>query len=154
MKRTLIAAGGALATAAALVVLATPASAVPAYCNLSLADASRSLGIDTWGVYSGQREADACESDHGTAHDKYDKYDKYDDGNNWDQGNTWDSGNSWGNGGWDNGNWGGSNWGNQGHGHGYTTNWASPGNWGNRGWGLRGGWGSRGYGWPASPYRF
>ncbi|NJP97291.1 hypothetical protein HCN51_49050 [Nonomuraea sp. FMUSA5-5] len=148
MKRTLIAAGGALATAAALMVLAAPASAVPAYCNLSLADASRSLGIDTWGVYAGQREADACESDHGMAHDKWEnEKDKYDNGN-WDNGGGWDNG-SWGNG----GNW--NNGGNWGHGgHGYTTNWASPGNWGNRGYGLPGASGSRGYGWPTSAYRF
>ncbi|TYB52967.1 hypothetical protein FXF51_50220 [Nonomuraea sp. PA05] len=163
MKRTLIAAGGALATAAALVALAGPAAAVPSYCNLSLSDASRSVGIDVWGVFAGQREADACESDHGTAHDKWDNGSNWGNGhghgNGWDNGNNWDNGGNWGNGGnnWGAGNWGVNNWGNGDNGtwgnqgHGYSTNWASPGS---RGWGLRGTWGSRGYGWPASPYRF
>jgi hypothetical protein len=150
MKKALIAAGGAVATAAALVVLATPANAVPAYCNLSVGDATRTMSIDVWGVYVGKRDADACESDHGLAHDKnvkvevdkwsHDKW-THDNGNNYDNGNTYDNGNSYDNG----------HWGHQGHGH--STNWASP-HWGNRGWNLGGTWGSRGYGWPASPYRF
>ncbi|GAA4957896.1 hypothetical protein HD597_001888 [Nonomuraea thailandensis] len=144
MKITLIAAGGALATAAALVVLATPATAVQADCNLSLGDATRSLGIDAWGVYAGKRDAKACESDH-VARDKqeYDKteykteYDKreYDKWSH-DNGAYWNNANYWG-----------------AQDHDSAAYWA-PRHYGNHRWGYGDNWGQSDQDWSASPYRF
>ncbi|SEG91560.1 hypothetical protein SAMN05444920_107296 [Nonomuraea solani] len=171
MKVKLIAAGGVLVTAATVIAMATPASADPVVCDLSVGDSTHSLRIDGWGVYAGRRDADACEGRHTYNRDHGD----HDNGGNWDNGDRGWNGGNWGNGGWNGGGWNGgdrgwngggwdnsgwdnSGWGN-GHDRGHQTTWAWPsrhwgsGSWSDTGWGTRGGWGERGlvgYGWPGA----
>ncbi|MCK2216902.1 hypothetical protein MF672_024365 [Actinomadura sp. ATCC 31491] len=114
MKGNLIAAGGVLAAAVAIVGLAGPANA-HTVCDLSVNDNTGALGIDTNGVYAGRREARACKDsddwhDHGDwGKDDEDWYkeigwgrDHQGHGHGWgDSGNGWgESGNGWH-------NWGG-----------------------------------------------
>ncbi|MEV4174345.1 hypothetical protein [Nonomuraea sp. NPDC049709] len=144
MKGKLIAAGGALATAATFIAMATPASAGTAHCDLSVADMTHSLRIDAWGVFAGRREADACQGKRDEKKEESWKPDwkpSHDDSHDHDT--TW-NGHGW-NGGWDNE-----------HDNGYHSDKVWPvhdwgvgtygdhthGAWGSRGWG--------GYGWPGT----
>ncbi|GAB2955375.1 hypothetical protein ACFMQL_01205 [Nonomuraea fastidiosa] len=71
MKGKLIAAGGALATAAALCAMATPAQAIER-CDLGISDRTHTLRIDPWGVYAGKRKAKACHRKR-VHHDRFDR---------------------------------------------------------------------------------
>jgi hypothetical protein len=134
MKGNLIAAGGALITAAALIGMASPASAAPVACDLSVADSHHSLRIDGYGVYAGRRNAGACEGHkdenrHDRGHDQGWNGDDHSDDQGW-------NGNGWNNDGWDRdsdwnrGSWNGDGWNNDG--------W-NQGNWNRDGW-NRDGW--------------